>query len=109
MKYVKYAIIALAPIILVVGLLFSMGGKDLPPSSFRTIDVLSGKIDTKAIKGSFPMKNKDGVRCILPVVQNEHGDLVIAERFQGVIARDFSETPIYVDRESFVVLDSPTN
>lgn len=111
MKYLKYALIALAPIALVIGLVMfrSGGGPDLPDAA-RFVDVRTGEI-VKLDIGSertkrLPGLAEDGERVMLPVEKAEGGGWVIPPHFQPIFTASFGDREgLKVDPQTFRVIE----
>lgn len=105
MKYVKYALIALAPVVLIVGLLFAMGSGDGLPDGIKVVNVVTGEtqsFDRDSRKEAAPYKNSSGERVFYPVVE-EDGQLVIKHRYRDMFMQRFADKDTAVDKQSFVI------
>lgn len=106
-KYAKYAIIGLAPLVLIIGVWSSLnsgGGKF--PDSYMFVDIQTGELVTlrrSEIK-SIPEKNsRDGTFTLFPVSLNPEGKYQIEERYQEGL-RSLAETQdLKIDTETFEV------
>ncbi len=111
MKYVKIALIALAPIVLAIGLyaFVTSGGPDLKSSS-PFVDVRTGKIERLPLHSDrtrvIPAFAEDGERTLFPVIESPDGGWMIVERYQPVFTQRFGKQDgLRVDATSFAVLD----
>lgn len=85
MKALKYAAIAVAPIVLGWGVWQFMQDNQLPlPSELVYVDVTSGEIinlDRDRIK-TIPAKNEKGERVLFPAYVNDQGQIFVHERYK---------------------------
>jgi hypothetical protein len=113
MKWAKYALIAVAPIILAAGLWSMLSSRPSLPSTYPYVDVMTGEI-VKLGKGeivSIPAPNKrDGELTMFPVDTDELGRYIIAERyvedFQAFAKKQTQ--PIKVDVKTLLVEGQPS-
>jgi hypothetical protein len=108
MKYVKYALIALAPVVLIVGLLFSMGGNADRPDKNQCMNILTGEVSTQnahSQKGAYPFRDKEGNRVLYPAKVNEDGEMAVLDRYRKHIEYNFPDTELAIDRETLTIKD----
>lgn len=105
---VKYTLLALAPIVLIVGVWMFSRGTDRPNIATRItlVDVETGEIFTKRTKDiiALPAKNdRNGKLTLYPVDQNEAGEYVVRPRYRELLAALAKETPVKVDTNTLRV------
>ena len=108
MKYVKYAIIALAPVVLILGLLFSMGGNKKLPSDTRVVNIITGEIstqDSNSQKGAYPFRDEEGNRVLYPIHENENGVMAVMERYRNNIEYHHADKELAIDRKTLTIKD----
>lgn len=106
----KYAVLALGPIVLAVGLWWSF--RDTSPISSRHafVNVLTGEVVEKR-KGSYgviPLRDDEGRPALWPAFRNDEGVWEIGEPFRpGLVSRIRSgalpEAEVLVDPTTFAV------
>lgn len=88
MKYAKIALIALAPVVLIVGLLMSGGndGRVLPNTAYM-MNVTTGEIISMPRKdvSSALMRDEEGRDVLIIAEQNESGEWEVSERYSEML------------------------
>lgn len=88
MKYAKFALIALAPVVLIVGLLMAGGndGKVLPDTSYL-MNVTTGEIVSMPRRKVISplMRDKDGRDTLILAEKAEDGEWRVAERYSAML------------------------
>lgn len=115
-KWLKYALLALGPIVLVAGIVYSMKGKgSTVPDTYMFADVTTGEIVTlkKGSYASFPVKNKDGKRALFPVSKQPDGTYVVTERYREALTSmtqsgALNKDELKVDLKTYRVPSSPS-
>lgn len=104
MKWAKFAIIAIAPIVLLIGVWMATRGEPSPvPNSYNFIDVRTGDLVTlsKTEVQFIPAPNlRDGERTLFPASQNENGEWVVLPRYRGDVSLLAKSGPIKVNQAS---------
>lgn len=110
MKHLKYALIALAPIALIIGVvLFLRGGTSLP-SGARFVDVRTGEMMSLTL-GEGPARvipgvASDGERTLFPVTKADNGSWMIEPHYQSVFSSRFPDaTGLKIDPATFQVIN----
>lgn len=106
MKAAKIAIIVIAPIILIIGLVmtFSGGGKGIP-GRLTYVDVATGETLRRDPQSfiALPGKNSEGQRAIFPVEKNDAGELVIRNRYRSALIELAKTIDVKVNLDTFVI------
>ncbi len=110
MKPLKIALIIVGPLVLIAGILLSLGGGGVGLSSrVMLVDVTTG--ETRSVSQSsikmLPAPNDAGVMALFPVVKNEAGHYVIPDRYREAVAQLAKAHSLRVDPESLTVADAP--
>lgn len=106
MNRAKYVIVALAPIVLIVGVWMSMrGGAGALPSSYRFVDIETGEVVSiaKDKVQVIPAIGASGKPTLYPVSTEEDGSLVIGERYRDGVLEYARTNPVKVDTTTFVI------
>ncbi len=106
MKAAKIAIIVIAPIVLIVGLVVVFGGGgDGIPGRMSYVDVATGKTLRRDPQSfiALPGKNADGQRTIFPLEENESGEMVIATRYRSALTELAKTMDVKVNLETFAI------
>jgi len=110
MKAVKYILLGLAPLVLIVGLVFYMSGsgdgKARISSTVTLCDVATGELVTLDRKDVIviPTANKrDGKRTLFPISENDDGTMVIDGRFHDMLRELAKSEKLAVDTKTFAV------
>ncbi|HBS28408.1 MAG TPA: hypothetical protein DEB06_02920 [Phycisphaerales bacterium] len=92
MKALKYALLALAPIVLIAGLIITMrSGSDRPviPTDMTMLDVVTGEVTVMSRSKivALPWKNsRDAKYTLYPVFKNDAGRWEIEGRYRDILA-----------------------
>lgn len=105
MKWVKIGAIAIAPVVLIVGLIMFFSGQRAPAlqNSYEYIDVVTGEtlwLGRKEVT-AIPAKNKrDGSATLFPYTPGEDGEKAVPGRYRPAIADLATNGPLKVDPQS---------
>ncbi len=110
MKHLKYALIALAPIALIVGLVLFLRGGTRLPSDARFVDVRTGEMmSLKLGEGParvIPGVASDGERTLFPVTRADGGGWMIEPHYQAVFSQRFADADgLKIDPGTFMVIE----
>ena len=106
MKAAKIAIIVIAPIALIIGLVVVFGGGSKGiPGSLPYVDVATGKMLNRDPQSfiALPGKNADGQRAIFPVEENEAGEMVIGNRYRSALIELAKTMDVKVNLDTFEI------
>ncbi len=104
MRWIRYALIALAPIALGLGIWWTFFRQGSPlPNSRLYVDVTTGEmisIPTDQVR-SIPGMNKQGEFALFPVEKDQTGAYVIHERYREALAPLVKDPRLRVDMTTY--------
>lgn len=107
MKWAKYALIAVAPIILTIGIWMALSGNNSPlPDSYKFVDAVTGEVvEIRRNKlTSIPAPNaRDGKLTLFPLDTDEEGRYVVGDRYREDLLLLSKTQKVAVDIKSFRV------
>lgn len=105
MNWVKYAAIAIAPLVLIWGIwTFLRSNQDPLPGSLPYVDVMSGEVvyfQLNTVK-SIPARNAFGERVLLPAEERD-GKFYVQEHYRGALERMKADARFKVDLNTLEV------
>jgi hypothetical protein len=106
-KYAKYAIIGLAPLVLIYGVWTSLQqGRSPLPDSYTFVDVETG--DVVYLKRNeirfIPEKNdRNDLQTLFPVSVNHDGQYAVEDRYHNDVRKLAEQIPLKINAEPFLV------
>ncbi len=110
MRWVKYALLALAPIVLGFGVWWTFFRQSVPlASSIPFVNVRTGEVvwmpREKIV--SIPERTRDGAFLLYPLTKDSHGSFVVSERFRDGLKELAREGPLRVDLQTYRITAGP--